>query len=622
MAENENKRFGFLRSLFEKKNAEEESDVKIEISEEQRPSEDEEKKAARAEAASIRVGEGSLLELWRRWSGGHVPLTISLLGDGCGCEVVLTDREMVAERLRLTAKIERDAKDFLRAMDRYEESKLRINARRAMLESKKAQDEQSEQDETPKAQEKEEVLEEVKTFCRIYTSANNMAAWMLLLPPSDPNDLLDRTTINEILSESEISRGLSTDAIDHIENNHPYFMLIPIACGIPVTEGEHGRVVEHYSRQRTRSVKVDDNGVADYRALNYVQIVNEGDVICDILPPKPGKAGVRIDGMVAEPPPVKAAVAPAGKNTKVTKDGSQLVAEKTGHLEYDGKNFYVKILLDIPGNVDYSTGNLEYNGDIHIHGDVRNTFSVKASGNIIVDGLVEAAQIEAGGDVLVSCGIMGDGNARIVCGGDLRAKYLESCEVYVGKSIFADCVMSSQVHCDDTLQITSGRGAIIGGSAVVGKAIKANITGTDSGRKTELELGAQTYIKMKHSEEIEELKHAMGELTKLDRDIAFLENKLKLQEKQSNEGADEVFEQRLEAAVLQKTAICARIDELTKVQKEIEDKKPDLEKCRFECGTVYPPTMLLIGGAIWKFEETKHNCAAWLDKTVGEINIT
>ena len=41
----------------------------------------------------------------------------------------------------------------------------------------------------------------------------------------------------------------------------------------------------------------------------------------------------------------------------------------------------------------YNTGNIDYQGDVHIHGDVRGTFTVKATGNITIDGLVEAAYI-------------------------------------------------------------------------------------------------------------------------------------------------------------------------------------------------------------------------------------
>ena len=624
MAENENtgKRFGFIRGLFEKKTAEagkmEAEPVEVErmemteVQTEAEKNAEEERNAARVEAARYTVGEGSLLELWRRWSGRNQPLVLSLLGDGCGCEVVLNDRELVAERLRLNARVEREAREFLREMNRYEEKKLRINARRAMHESHGTEDAKSGVEET---------LTEVKTLCRVFMSANGMAAWVLLIPPSDPDDVIDRMTVDAALLEAKVTTGISEDAVNYVAKHHPYFKLIPVACGTPVQEGEHGRVIEHFARQLNKSVKLDSEGVADYRALNYIQTIQEGDVICDIIPPKNGTVGVRVDGTEVQPAAVKPATVPAGKYTKITEDGLLLVADKTGHLEFDGKNFFIKILLDIPGDVDYSTGNLDYNGDIHIHGDVRATFVVKATGNIIIDGLVEAAKVEAGGDVLISSGVLGDGNAQIICGGDLRAKYLESCEAYVGKSAFADCVMSSKIYCDDTIQITSGRGAIIGGTIVVGNLIKSRIVGTDSGRKTELELGTQTYIKMKYSAEIAELKSAMNELAKLDRDISFLEKKLKLMEKQSNE-VDVATEQRLALVLSKKDKVCAHIDELSRVQKVIEDKKPDLAKCRFECATVYPPTMLSIGGAIWKFEDIKNHCTGWLDKEIGEINIT
>lgn len=616
MAENEKNggRFGFIRSLFEKKNAVREQPVEEEIAADK--SAEDEERAARMEAADLKMPEGSLAELWRRWSGKNEPLVVSLLGNGFGCEVPLSNKELVTERLRLTAKIERDAKEFLKAMNRYEEKKLRLKAKLTVQQSQAGEGAHKAQTSA-----EEETLEEIRPFCNAYMSTNGMAAWLLLIAPSDPKDRVDKETVEAILKENKIIFGVDPKVVEYVAEENPYFTLIPVACGTPVQPGEDGRVIEHFQRQIEASVKVDSDGMADYRAINYIQSVKEGDVICDIVPPKPGVAGMRVDGAVAEPAPVKSAIVPAGKHTKLSEEGDKLLAEKTGHVDYDGSKFFIKVLLDIPGNVDYGTGNLDYDGDIHIHGDVRATFSVKATGNIMIDGLVEAASVEAGGDVLVSCGVLGDDNAQVTCGGDLRAKYLESCTAYVGKSVFADCIMSSRIYCDDTIEVLSGRGAIIGGSLVAGNKIKSKAVGTDSGRKTELELGTVTYVKMKHSAEVEELKEAMAELTRLDRDIAFLEKKKKLQEKQAEE-SDGVEDQRLEAALLNKKAICARIDELTKVQQEIEDMKPDLAKCRLEASVVYPPTMLVIGGAIWKFEEVKNNCAGWLDKEIGEINIT
>lgn len=612
MTQNETagKRFGFIRSLFEKKrSAADEETATQEITTGETT---ETEHSAKVEAACISVGESTMLELWHRWTGRKDPLTLSLMGDGHGCPVMLSERELNVERVRLMAKIERDAKEFLREMDRYEEKKLHLEARRALAEA-----------EGKELSEEEGKLVEVKTFCRIYLSANGVVAWLLLIPPSDPEDLINREAVEAVLLENKVTNGVDSAAVDYIVGEHPYFTLIPVACGTPVQEGENGRVIEHFPRQLSKSVKLDERGVADYRAMNYMQNIKEGDVICDIIAPKPGTAGVRVDGTTAEPAAVKPAVVPNGANTVISEDGTKLLAAKEGHLEFDGSKFCVKVLLDIPGDVDYNTGNIDYNGDVHIRGDVRETFVVKATGNITVDGLVEAATVEAGGDVLISCGVHGNDSAIIKSGGNLRAKYLDNVIAYAGKSVFADSIISSQVYSDESIQVTSGRGVIMGGSMVAANTIKAKTVGTESGRKTEIELGTLSYVKIEHSTDNAELKEAMGELSALERDIDFLKKRQKNQERQAEDQQEEVeTDPRLAAALLRKTAVCAKIEELTKRQQELEELKPDLAKCRFECSTVYPPTMLTIGGAIWKFEEVKNNCAGWLDKEKGEVKIS
>lgn len=613
MGQNEKKRMGFFRSLFEKKHAaaEDEPAVQEAAAEEAAQEQD----SARQTAACINVGEGTMLELWHRWTLRKDPLTLSLLGNGHGCAVPLNERELAVERVRLIAKIERDTKEFLKEMDRYEDKKLRLEAKRALEEAEGG-------GKTTKEPPQDEKLVDVKTFCRIYLSANSVVAWMLLIPPSDPDDLLPVEAIRETLAENKIILGIDHDVIQYIAQEHPYFTLIPVACGTPVQEGENGRVIEHYPRQLNKSVKLDERGVADYRAMNYMQVIKTGDVICDIVPPKPGVAGVRVDGAPIEPAAAKPAIVPAGPHTTLSEDGTKLLAAKDGHLEFDGSKFCVKVLLDIPSDVDYNTGNIEYNGDVHIRGDVRETFVVKATGNITVDGLVEAATVEAGGDVLISCGVHGDNNAVIKSGGNLRAKYLDNCVAYAGKSVFADSIIASQVYSDESIQVTSGRGVIIGGSLVAANSIKARTVGTESGRKTELELGTLSYVKIERGSDSAELKEAMSELSNLERDIAFLQKRHKHQERQAEQPEETEQDPRLAAALLRKTAVCARIEELTERQQELEEMKPDISKCRFECSTVNPPTMLTIGGAIWKFEEVKNNCAAWLDKETGEVKIS
>ncbi|MBR6678125.1 MAG: DUF342 domain-containing protein, partial [Oscillospiraceae bacterium] len=198
----------------------------------------------------------------------------------------------------------------------------------------------------------------------------------------------------------------------------------------------------------------------------------------------------------------------------------------------------------------------------------------------------------------------------------VRAKYIDNCVVYAGKSVFADCIMSSQIYSDESVQVTSGRGAIIGGTIVAAQSIKSRIVGTESGRKTEIELGTLTYVKAEKGIDTEELKAYVDELKKLEQDIEFLKKRQKMEEDETKANP------RLEAALNRKTVVCAQIEDLTTRQQELEELKPDPAKCRFEASTVYPPTMLTISGAIWKFEETKNSCVAILNKETGEIRVS
>ena len=65
--------------------------------------------------------------------------------------------------------------------------------------------------------------------------------------------------------------------------------------------------------------------------------------------------------MLGRDPPARdgiAATVPKGRNTVLSEDGTVLLAARTGRVEFNGRGFQVKPVLEIGGNVDYSTGNI------------------------------------------------------------------------------------------------------------------------------------------------------------------------------------------------------------------------------------------------------------------------
>ena len=85
-------------------------------------------------------------------------------------------------------------------------------------------------------------------------------------------------------------------------------------------------------------------------------------------------------------------------------------------------------------------------------------FSVHTTGTVTVDGAVEGAIVEAGGDIIITKGVLGDNSAMIKSGRTVRAAYLENCVVYAGTAILADCAINAQLYSDGAIRIVSGRG--------------------------------------------------------------------------------------------------------------------------------------------------------------------
>lgn len=522
----------------------------------------------------IPVAGGALLSVWERRQGSGAPL-VSLQGAE-GHALPFDTQTAAAECQRLGARLEQDAQKRLRALE--------------------------------EAAAAGEVL---PAECCAYVSRDGMAAWLFLFPPSDGAAELHFDVIADAMRDAGITTGIDSTAVTRLFEQRRYFELTPIAFGTQPVPGKNGTVIERFPRELTPEVKIDEIGVADYRAVNYVQRIEKGEVICDIVPPVPGRPGLRVDGQPVEPAPVAAAKVPSGGNTSLSEDGLQLVASLDGHLEYTGTQFQVKPVLEVRSDVDYSTGNIDFLGDVHVYGDVRENFSVRASGTITIDGLVEAAVVDAGGDVLISSGVLGDNRALLKSRGTIRAKYMENCVAYAGKCVYTDCIIGSQIFSDNMIDVTSGRGTVIGGTLTATYVLKARMIGSQAGRRTEVRLGEYPFIQEELRNSDADLKAIRDEAGQLEKELAYL------QAQQNLEGATE----KLAKARLRRSVLAMKEEQLLRQREKAQTMVPELSKCRLEAGVVYPVTTLAVRSAIWRFDNVKYSCRASYDPERGEIKV-
>ena len=437
----------------------------------------------------------------------------------------------------------------------------------------------------------------------VYVSNDRLRAWVFVYPPVGEGRELEGEMLDRALREKQVVSGVDDDLLDALPD-HPerYFRLFLAARGKAAVHGKDGRIVDLFARSPERKLVVDEYNRVDYAAISFIQNVEEGDVICRIIEPTPGEGGETVLGQELPARDGRAATVPKGRNTALTDDGAALVATKTGHVEFTGRTFQVKPVMEIEGNVDYSTGHINFLGDVHVHGDVCTGFTVRAMGNITVDGVVEAASVEAGGDLIMVKGAQGDNRAILRAGHSIFAKYLESCCVYAMEDLHADCVINCDVYCDGLVEVRSGRGTIIGGSIRAAHEVSAGVLGARSECRTDVVLGGRP---------CQEFDREV-----LEREIAELEEKLEKTERQPESPTKFTRMGKL------RMQLSVNKNKLEQFDKDLEEEQEEQESPglrRLTCGVAYPGASVTIGPASYRFQQETHPVIASLVQ--GEISI-
>jgi uncharacterized protein (DUF342 family) len=259
-----------------------------------------------------------------------------------------------------------------------------------------------------------------------------------------------------------------------------------VARGKPEETGADGYIDYKIETVKDMKPKIRSDGTVDYRDLGLVQNVAAGQLLCEIHAAQKGADGANVYGAVLEGRYGKAPVNVVGNNTALNEDETQLLSLVDGNVEVRKGAVHVNTQLMISGNVDNSTGDLDFVGDILIKGDVRSGFKVVSAGNITVRGTVEGATLEATGDVTVNEGINGMNRGSIIAGGHIKCKYIQSCFMRAGQAIYADSIMYCTIECDGNVELSGKRGVLIGGTATISGGLIAKALGTDSHTATHI----------------------------------------------------------------------------------------------------------------------------------------
>ena len=363
---------------------------------------------------------------------------------------------------------------------------------------------------------------EVAGSYQLDVSDDNMSCTVRFYPPSSGGEELSKDELMKDLKFKKISFGIKNDVIEGFFADKHYCTDYVIAEGKPVRQGTDGKVEYLFNTNPNLKPKLNEDGTVDFFNLDLISPCKEGQAVARLIPADHGDEGVDIMGAYISPKEVREPRFEYGRNLKVSEDGSELISEVNGNVTLVDNKVFVSNIYEV-NDVDTSTGNIEYDGDIHVAGNVNAGFTVKATGNVEVKGVVEGSIVEAGGDIIIARGMNGMGKGAIKAGRNIVAKFIENSKVKADGYIHAEAILHSDVLSKGDIIVTGKKGFITGGSVKALGNVEAKIIGSTMGVDTDIQVGADPTIKLKaaamkqeiaeNNKKIEQIKPVLVTLT-------------------------------------------------------------------------------------------------------------
>ncbi len=358
---------------------------------------------------------------------------------------------------------------------------------------------------------------------QIIVDEDSMKAIVRFVPPSQGGN---RMTLDDFLKDMKyrnITFGIRQENLRrHFETEGLFCTDIVFAEGEEPVQGQDARIEYCFNTDARRRPTMREDGSVDYFQMTTINQCKKGDLLARIIPEEPGIPGHDIFGNEIKPREVRRESLKFGRNIELSEDKLMITSLVDGHVSLVDDKVFVNDVYEIK-EVNVASGNISYEGSVHIEGNVAENFEVKAGGNVFVDGLVEGARIIAGGNIIIAKGMNGMQKGFLKATGDVVVKFLENTRVVSGGNIEAEAIMHSRVSAGREVHVDGRKGVIVGGYVQAGVKITAKTIGAGMGASTILEVGVNPLIKTQYSR----MQKAMEDHTKTVKNAEVILNNFK-----------------------------------------------------------------------------------------------
>ena len=346
-------------------------------------------------------------------------------------------------------------------------------------------------------------------------SYDEMEAFLMLPMPlgedgykfADVMDIIHKAGVKEHIDEKKVAAMIDEQYYDRE---------CLIASGVRAVDGVDGYFEYNFNPKLDKKPKKREDGTVDYWSIHAVEIVENGQVLAIYHEPVDGSNGLSVKGKVIFAKKGRPLPPLTGKGFERSEDNITYTATMDGKIEMQNNRIMISDVYEINDDVGPNTGNIDFRGDVIIHGNVPTGAIVKATGSITIDGTVEGCYIDANKDVIIRGGMLGGKRGIIRSRGSIYAKFIQYANIKAEGVIDCDSLIGCDAVCNDKIYMHGKYASIIGGVIHAAKGIECENFGNELGIKTEIYVGVNVALKKQVKYLEDSLRQAQEDVEKIN----------------------------------------------------------------------------------------------------------
>lgn len=429
----------------------------------------------------------------------------------------------------------------------------------------------------------------------IKISADEMKAWVKILHAG--KNYTKEDIILE-LNENGIVEGISEKGIQKLIKTKGNDEFIAIANGTKPVDGTDGWYEFYFDVENKITPKLLPDGSVDYQQGRWYQATKQGETLAYYHIATNGIDGKTVMGrtIFAKSGKEKGELMLSG--CELEDDNQTYVATTSGKVELKGSKLSVINTLELD-MVTFSTGNVDFEGNVYVKGNVGSGSTIKAKGDVVIGGCVESATIISEGNIEIRLGVNAPEKGYIEAGGSIAAKYFENAVIKSKKDIHANYILNCDVECDGQIIIDGSKGTITGGETYARFGIVTGNLGNSIRVQTKISAGVNERILDSLLEKNNKIKEIRNELLMLYNAFEDMNEKYSVIEKANSELYNKVHK----SIIIYEKRLTKILDEKDKIEKVIEATKDAKIVVK---GILNEGVIFNINGSVWEATEQRN----------------